>query len=125
MDNGKCDILFAFDERMIYRDKVHIPKKLLKLHWKKYEYKLQIANPDEHWNDTDLLSPEDNNRQLIFGGNFDKLGFLFLKSGGLGASKTCIIFDLDSEYIEVVGVDPYLSTLDELRTVIAEHLSCK
>ncbi|MEO1054950.1 MAG: hypothetical protein AAFX87_30230 [Bacteroidota bacterium] len=119
-----CNILLCFVDGKVYKEKVHIPKKLLKLYWKKYEYKLVIADPNEDWNKTDLLSKKDKNSQLIFGGSYDQSGFVFLNKGGIGLSKKCIIYNLETDYLEVIGVNPNVSTEKEVKQIIKTYLSC-
>ncbi|MEQ9219578.1 MAG: hypothetical protein RLO17_16110 [Cyclobacteriaceae bacterium] len=122
--NDHCKILDVLDSSEINFEKETIPKKLSKLYWKRYGFRIKIANPDEEWNNTDLVSRKENNRQLIFACKNKKSGFVFVKSGGSAISKTCILYDLKSGYIQNIGLNWSASTKEEVMDAISHYLKC-
>ena len=138
-----CDILDAFDSTKVSFNAKEIPRKVLKLYWKKYgktgvskldrmkSGKLNIANPNEEWNNSGIIYEDDKNAQLIYWGEDDEKGFVFLKTGGLGILITCIIYDLKNDIIENVPINnptisalPLTASIVELRKEIEEHITC-
>lgn len=140
--NFECEILSSFDSTKVSYNANEIPRKVAKLYWKKYDKigvrkvdklsreSLKIANPDEEWNSTGIIYEGDKNAQLIYWGEVDKKGFIFLKRGGLGIQISCIIYNLDSNEIESIDVNPLISQMPlrtsivELKKEVSNHLNC-
>lgn len=126
-----CSIIESFDSDKVAFVVDEIPKKALKLYSKKYDDKLNIANHDEEWNSSGIVSYEDKNAQLIYSGSEGDKGFVFLKTGGLGILVTCIIYDLKCKMVENVAVSdptisalPFDSSLPKLKGEISKYLDC-
>ena len=105
-------------------EKQAVPKKLVRIYFKKYKFKLKIANPNEEWNSTDMVTKKDFNSQLIFAGHSGNKGFVLVKSAGTAMTKNCIIYDLEAGFVQNIGLSWSVKTLDELKVAVSEYLGC-
>lgn len=126
----KCDIVFEFKRRetIIIKDTQNIPYLIKDVFVKRFEKPFFMANPDELYNFSDMVSEGLPNERLVFAGHDrnKQIFFLYFQAGiELGLGNILLIIKRTEKSFVVLQNTTFPSTLRKNINVLKRRLNCK